>query len=179
MDNTDTDSPSDSTSETVPNPPMSSPIAATSTADYFDEDAPLLAPPSPMGVPGKGRVPTSVSFVDDRVPHSFPKADNAIKREHSRKTTNTMRAGQLLGHDDDRLERLARAMAGKGPTVIKAIVQAQPLSQEPADLQDLVVGALIIGGSLLVGYGIYKLFSYGVSAASHVDPAAAAEAVLQ
>ncbi len=151
---------------------------AASSTDFFD-DSTLVTPPSPMGVPGKGRVPTTVSFVEAPIPHALPKADNAPKREQSRKTTASMRAGQLLGHEDDRLERLARAISGKGPTVVKAVIQAQPLSQEPADLQDLLVGVLIIGGSLLVGYGIYKLFSYGVSATSHVDPAAAAEAVLQ
>lgn len=116
--------------------------------------------PTPVRMPSRGRggnkqtpVPTRIDIIEPRLPASYPKADNAVKREASRQLDSTMRKTPI-----------------SNPATVQAIrgrmapqQQSRPEPMDPGE-KDMYESLLVIGGLALLGVSAYFLIKHFTAA---------------
>lgn len=127
--------------------------------------------PEPVTMPSRGRggnkrppVPTRVDIIESRPPASYPKADNAPKREASRGLDNTMRKHPIAN------PAVLQAIKSKMDPPVR--VRAVPQQGAGWTQEEIENAALVVGGIALLGLSAYFLIKH-LSAA----PAVVAEVV--
>ncbi len=120
--------------------------------------------PTPVRMPSRGRggnkqtpVPTRIDIIESRLPASYPKADNAVKREASRQLDSTMRKTPISN------PATVQAIRGRMAPPSRNIPGSAPEAYDD-DFADKVSTALIIGGLLLIGVSAYFLIKHFTAA---------------
>ena len=120
---------------------------------------------TPIRLPSRSKVPTTISMTELPIPARYPSADNATKREAFRKVEHTRRTYPLVDDENDPLgaERLKliadriRQPTSFGPVSGSYNGAASPPLPEP---EPTTGDYLVIGGLLLLGIGAGFLIYY-------------------